>query len=300
MNLHPAIIFIYYIFLMIITLMIEDPIYILGGIIILGIYYRWAYGYRGLKNIKGYIVMGLMVGILNPLLTHRGNTILGYIFENPITLESSVYGIIKMMSLFLLLMIFFSYNKSFSPEKFLYIFSSIAQNTALMISMTLGFIPNLTIKYREIRDVQLQKGMMGQDDLRGKAKSAMVSFITLVRSALEDSLISAKSIKSRGYGIKKRVVYKKYKFKNIDIIFFVMMASIFLISISGIMKGYGKFEVYPTVSFIVFNIKYVVFFFIYVLFLILPFVMELREELLWKLSSLKNMDSDMHKKVNGR
>lgn len=229
--------------------------------------------------------MSILIIILNPLTSHVGTTQI-YIMGNfSITLEALVYGILMSVSLLIILLVFSSYNRAVSYQEMLYLFSKRFPHISMVIIMALRFVPLLSYRLSEINKIfkfNEKKTTDGKSESRIEKIKKTANILAIVVSwSLEESMLTAKSMKARGYGIKRRTNYLSYRIKRIDYIFFLFIGITVMISIFGLMQGYGRIEVYPTISFNisenVLNIYYLAF-----LFLLSPIIyLELKERLLW-------------------
>ena len=79
----------------------------------------------------------LLFAVLNPVFNHEGATILIYINDNPITLESIVYGFAA-ATMFISVIIWFScYNAVMTSDKFIYLFGRVIPALSLVLSICL-------------------------------------------------------------------------------------------------------------------------------------------------------------------
>ena len=90
-NLNPAVSFVYLLLAVILSMILLDPLLLMLGLV-------FVFGWCLIEKcaLDGSLLWitgtGLFVLLLNPLLNHRGRTVLFYLFENPVTLESFLYG----------------------------------------------------------------------------------------------------------------------------------------------------------------------------------------------------------------
>lgn len=281
--LHPGVIIIYYLILIIFAFSFNDPYYLatfLFCVSFLIILQGMDKEYKGL--IKFFIPMCLFIIILNPLVSHVGIHKI-FLFGNYfITLEAVVYGIIMSLSLLILLLLFASYNSSVSHQEMLYIFSDKFPNTSMVTIMSLRFIPLLNYRLGEVNKIfgfsHENTINMGKID---RIKNAGHMLSVVVAWSLEESMITAKSMKARGYGTAKRTNYLAFTLKKVDYILILLLASSVLICVAGLLQGNGRINIYPELQFSgpehIFNIYYLSF-----LILLLPLIyLEIKEKLLW-------------------
>jgi len=283
---HPAIYVIYYLLLVILAFLFNDPYYLISFLICISVLIAMQGINHEFKNvIQFFIPMSILIIILNPLASKVGTTQI-YIMGNYfITLEALVYGILMSLSLLIILLVFASYNRSVSYQEMLYLFSKRFPHISMIIVMALRFIPLLSYRLSEVNKIfkfnqehdQQQNGESRIE--RIKKTSQMLAVV--VSWSLEESMLTAKSMKARGYGIKERTSYLSYEFRKIDYLLILFTIITTVISLAGLAHGYGRIEIYPTLNFNasenILNLYYLSF-----LILLMPLIyLELREKLIW-------------------
>ena len=280
---HPAVYVIYYILLIIFAFIYNDPYYLLLFLSIITILITL----QGIKHelwyvLKYFIPMSVIIIVLNPLVSHMGTTkiyILGSYF---ITIEALVYGMLMSMSLLIILLLFTSYNRTVSYQEMLYLFSKKFPNISMVIIMALRFIPLLSIRLNDVNKIYNFNKKNEDDNSRiNKIKTTAHSLAVVVSWSLEESIVTANSMKARGYGIKKRTNYLYYKFRKIDYLLIILISFLSIACIIGLVQGFGRIAIYPTLTFSlpenILNIYYFLF-----LMLLLPFIyLELKESRIW-------------------
>jgi len=215
---HPAANLIYFIIGFAAIFLASGVILYISALIALVIFNIAADRARRLKsNLVFFIIIAAAMLVLNPLFDPRGLIILFYLFGNPVTLEAVISGLELALSLLCVLMLFTAFNIIISQDKFLYLFSRFARQTAFVIMLAVRFVPSLRRRTGEI--AQLSRGSE-RKSVKNKLKNGMNIILTLISWSLEDAVITAQSMRARGYGLtNKRAFYFIYKFKPRDFIF---------------------------------------------------------------------------------
>ncbi len=285
-QIHPTVYAGYYILLVLFAFLFNNPYYLVSFLICITVLVALQGINKEFKDmIKIFIPMALLIILLNPLTYKMGVTRI-YIWGNQfITLEAVVYGILMSISLLIILLLFASYNRAVSYQEMLYIFSKKFPNISMVIVMALRFIPLLSYRLNEVK--KLFRFENQNSDPKNKSKMDKIKdtahAMALVCSwSLEESLMTAKSMKARGYGITKRTSYLSYEFRKIDKIFVLIILATVTVCIFGLLFGYGRISVYPQFDFSFsenpFNIYYLSF-----LILLLPLIyLEFKERLIWQ------------------
>ncbi len=283
---HPAVYVLYYFILIIFAFLYNDPYYLVSFLICISVLIALqgiSQEFKGL--IKFFIPMSILIIILNPLTSHVGTTQI-YITGNfSITLEALIYGILMSTSLLIILLVFTSYNRAVSYQEMLYLFSKRFPHISMVIIMALRFVPLLSYRLSEVNKVfkfNQKRTRSGEGESRtDKIKKNANKLAVVVSWSMEESMLTAKSMKARGYGIKKRTSYLSYKFRKIDYLFISLILITTITSIFGLLQGYGRIEVYPTITFNI-SENFLSIYYLTFLILLIPMIyMELRERMVW-------------------
>lgn len=283
---HPAVYVLYYFILIIFAFLYNDPYYLISFLICISVLIALqgiSHEFKGL--IKFFIPMSLLIIILNPLTSHVGTTQI-YITGNfSITLEALIYGILMSTSLLIILLVFTSYNRAVSYQEMLYLFSKRFPHISMVIIMALRFVPLLSYRLSDVNKVfnfNQKRSRSGAGESRAdKIKKNANKLAVVVSWSMEESMLTAKSMKARGYGIKKRTSYLSYNFRRIDYLFLSLILITTITSILGLLQGYGRIEVYPTITFNI-SENFLSIYYLTFLILLIPMIyMELRERMVW-------------------
>lgn len=268
---HPAIYVIYYLLLIILAFLYNDPYYLISFLALISVLIMLQGITREVVQIiKFFIPMSLLIIIINPLTSHEGTTRIYIMGSYFITLEALVYGIIMSLSLLIILLVFASYNRSVSYQEMLYLFSKRFPHISMIIVMALRFIPLLSYRLTEVNKVhQFDEKNENQEEKGSKIeriKKTAKMMSVVVSWSLEESMLTAKSMKARGYGIKERTSYLSYNYRRIDYLFLLLIFATCLVCVIGLAQGYGRINIYPTLSFSIheniLNMYYLLFFFL--------------------------------------
>ncbi|MCR4435118.1 MAG: energy-coupling factor transporter transmembrane component T [Clostridiales bacterium] len=283
-SVHPAVCFTYYIFIILFAMLLFHPVYLLLSIAAQAAFLL-LHG-RGRARGKSWVffgLMGLAVLLINPLINHRGSTILFYLFDNPITLEATVYGAMLMLSLLDVLAVFACYQQVVDNHKFMYLFSSFLPKTAFLLMMCMRFVPLLLGRMKQISVVQKTRGLdMTSGPVKKRSRDGMQILHILITWSLEEALQTADSMKARGYGVTKRSCYWDYKMGREDRVLLAAILVLAAVTAAGSYLGYGTLAVYPTLGAVSFEPASLAFYGAFCLLLLIPIFVEGKEILLWR------------------
>lgn len=282
-TLHPVIYTLYYIILILFALLFNNIYYLLSFLVFILILLYLQESKNEVKTtLKYFIPMSLIIIILNPLFSYVGTTKI-FLFGNYfITLESIVYGFSMVFSLFIILLLFISFNKYIDYQKLLYLTSNQFPNISMIGIMAMHFIPLLNHRLSEVNKI-FNFNRDNSNETKVDKIGKMGSMLALVTSwSLEESMLTAKSMKARGYGVSKRTSYLKYNINTIDIILIGTILLTTAICLTGLFYGFGNIEIYPTLTKSFFSFPLNIFYLIFLILLSPLIFLELRERFIWK------------------
>lgn len=246
-QLHPLTLHIYFICVLILSMKLTHPIFLIINLIIGSIYLITNIGLKLYFRKLIYIVpMTLLIMIINPLFNHRGATPILYINDMPITIESIVSSIFVGILIISLLLWFSALGSCIDSYKFLYIFGRIMPTVSLMITMIIRFIPYFSYKLEQIKQTQLTFGYSTSDGpMKKRLLSGSKLLTILISTSLENSIDTADSMQSRGYGLKPRGHYAHYKYTVIDIMISCLSITAFVLLMIFSFSNHYVFHYYP-------------------------------------------------------
>ena len=213
---HPAVNFIFFLVALGLTMFIQQPVYLLISMISGCAYLLYLQGKKGFLRQVGYLVPILvMMAIMNPMFNHEGVTVLWYLpNDNPITLEAICFGLASAVMMGASIVWFNCCNTVFTSDKIIYLFGRVIPALSLMISMTLRFVPRFKNFLQSV--LRTQRAMHKPENTKEKLGQALAAFSATVSWAMERSIVSADSMKSRGYGLFGRTAFSIYIFEKRD------------------------------------------------------------------------------------
>ena len=281
---HPIINFVYFVFVIGCAMFFKHPVF-LGISCTSGfIYYLYLKGKKAWKTVIWLMLpVFLLSALINSLFNHEGVTLLFYFQTgNPMTLESLIYGLASGVMFVAVLNWFSCYQVIMTSDKFIYLFGKIIPAMSLILSMVLRFVPKFKNQIIKISDAQK---CIGRDVTNGnvftKAKHGMKIVSIMTTWALENSVETADSMKSRGYGLRGRTNFSIYRFDTRDKILFAVM-SILGLSVFGaaaVKKIY--FYYFPILDGNPWNWETLLIYIMYGGLCMLPMIVNIVEDIKW-------------------
>ena len=209
-----------------------------------------------ISHMKLMAVLAVLTAAINPLFNHRGRTVLAkFRSGNALTFEAVMYGLYAALILISVISWFACFNYVFDSDKLLYLFGGFSPALALVLSMTLHFVPEFTAKAREISLINKGNTAANSKGLVKKLRNKMAVFGALLTWALEGSVKKAKSMRDRGYGSRKRSRYSIFRWKPQDSIMTAAALGLTAFYIILHILGAFKFWFYPVLYGKVFSVS---------------------------------------------
>lgn len=304
---HPVVNLIFYL-LVLGTTMFQMSV----GLVFISLFSAVVY-YFMLKKTEGLkycaVVVGIIIvsAIINPLFSHKGGTLLFYLFTgNPVTLESIIYGLISAIIIGAMLLWFSTFNQVMGVERILGAIGKVLPNVSLLITMIMRFIPQYTRHQRKVSMVnkvnkrnygekinllnrektekenviearKRQKKKNGIDKIIDSIKEGSRTFSITTTWALENSIYTADSMKARGFGTGRRTNYSNYKFQKRDYLLMGWLVILWLVVVFSLEREKVYTYYYPFIQ-----VKNnVVVYLIYGLLCLTPVLINVKEEIRW-------------------
>lgn len=285
-RLHPAVLLFYFGVVLFFSMFCLHPV-------ILAISFLAEFCYSVLLNgrkalgflLKVLLPVAFAISIFNPLLNHAGATILFYLNENPVTLESIEYGGIFALAFTAVLVTFSCFHRIMTSDRLMYLFGRMSPVLSLMFSMTLRFVPRYQT---EIRKISRAQECIGMDPFHGnlfrRARNGVRILSVFITWALENAVESADSMKARGFGLKGRTSFSVYAWGKKDKVFLSAGLLVFAVMLAGMISGRFDSEYFPRVFVAGLNAETFPFYAMYSAFCLLPVAADIEEAFRWNRS----------------
>lgn len=281
---HPIVNFTYFFCVITLSMFFMNPVCLIISAAAGFIYSVMLSGGKTLKrNIVYILPLLLITALVNPLFNHEGMTIIAYFpGGNPLTLESMIYGAAAALMLAGVIFWFSCFNNIMTSDKFIYIFGKIIPSASLILTMTFRFVPKFHSHLKTV--TAAQRGMRCAEPTKFKDRifHAFTLLSAMITWALESSVTTADSMKSRGYGIGKRSSFSIYIMTRRDIYVLLTVTVLYFYIIFGAASGTVHFTYFPNISKLDLNLFNISVFAAYILLFTLPIIIEMRECLKWK------------------
>lgn len=279
---HPAVNFLYFIGAIGFGVVIQHPAYAIAGCVGAASYALLLHGRAGRKKFLYLLPVFLLLSVINPLFNTSGSRVLFTVFGRPYTWEALCYGM-AIAAVFVVMMLWFScYQVVLTSDKFTSLFGNLIPALSLLLVMVLRLIPDFLRKARQILHARqsIGKGVGEKSRISERVRHGMTALSALTDWALESSVVTADSMRARGYGTARRTSFQIYRMTAADI---TLLALILILAASVILAG-GTAAVYtPVLSVEPLSWGFAA----YCLYVFIPTILHIKEVALWRISISK-------------
>lgn len=238
------------------------------------------YGGRGEMRalLRFCLPVGLLLILFNLVFNRNGVTVLFYIGDAAVTLESILYALFTAFA-FCGAVLWFSFFCAFLDSDRVYrLFARFSKGLAVIFSLSLALVPKILEKYEEIK---LQE--RAETDKKHRFTQNILQLSALFSWVLEDSFETAVSMKARGALLKEKRQTQKQKATVADILLWILcVACVAIMFFSPPMLA----EIYPKFrqeAYLQNNISYIPLFLLY----FSPVIFKIWEVTKWKFIARK-------------
>lgn len=221
---------------------------------------------------------------VNILFNHRGVTVLAHFPSgNPLTLESLLYGAASALEVGAVIIWFCCIYKIFSSDGFMQLTAALFPSLTLVLSMTFRFVPLLVRRFGEISAAQKQLGHgFDHGSVWSRLKALARIFSILITRTLEESVETADSMKSRGYGLPGRTSHRKKTLKQRDVMMLLIALLLGAGALIGALMGFSVFRFYPKLFISPLDLKSAVQLVCFALLCLTPTIYDITEDIRWR------------------
>ena len=283
-KLHPFTLFIFFVMLISAGAFTIQPFFIalsLSGAVCFALKLS---GIQLLKKAPLLLIPIVFSSLINVLFNHRGVTVIArFPSGNALTLEALVYGLLTGCMLCGALIWFCCFGKIFTSDKLMCLTGKLFPAVTLIISMTVRFIPLFIRRFREISEAQKQLGFgYSEGRISVRLKNLARIFSILISRSLEGSVVTADSMRSRGYGLRGRSSFSMFRFSRRDLLLILLFLAAGGYVIYGEITGMNEFVCYPRFHYSETTVPSFIQLAAFGLLCYAPFIYELAEDHKWR------------------
>ena len=279
---NPIAVGIYFLAVAILPMLCMSPVILLPSLVGAVSLFMIAVKRNRLKTNLIMLVAVLIMIVINPIYSHKGDTVIFFINDTPFTLEAVLYGVAAALTVAVTVYWFRSFSEIMTEDKLMYIFGRISPKLALTLSMALRYVSLFTARIRKTVQAQKANGLYKTDSITDSMKSGARVFSVNVTWALENGVVTASSMRARGYGCGRRTSFTVFRFRGRDAAMLAVTLILLSLSVVGVAMGGADVEFYPrfTVSFGL-DAATLLTFIPYTALCFVPIFIEMEERLKW-------------------
>lgn len=227
----------------------------------------------------------VLLSLVNPLFNAYGDTVLFFWpWGRGYTLEALAYGMAAAAMVVSVLAWFSSFNEVMTSDKLLYLFGRAVPSVTLVLTMVFRLIPSYKRKIVQMNGARRCIGMaLESGPKKERARHGLVLLSALTSWALEGGIVTADSMRSRGFGCGKRTSFSLCRFEKRDKCLLALMLALGLVVVVCAAKGGAAASYTPRVEAAgPGNPYFAAGILAYAAFLSIPTAVNLLEELQWR------------------
>jgi energy-coupling factor transport system permease protein len=246
---NPIAIFVHFMLVITIAMFIQNPIILLLALFGSILYYAVTFRKISAKMLTFWGLLFLLISLINPIFSHKGETVLLFINGKAITLEALFYGINNGIMILAVMIWFLVFSEIMTSDKVMYIFGKFSPRLALLVSMSLRYIPLYRQRAGIINNAQKTMGLYKESNIVDNVKGGMRVTSSLITWSLETSVDTADSFAARGGELKHRSSFSLFKFRKNDIALIIISIVLFSAVISAQAVGVLSVDYYASGNF---------------------------------------------------
>lgn len=243
---HAGVLFLYFAGTLLLTMSCMDPVCAALSLLAGCGYAGYLKGGRALlRSARLYLPLLILPAVVNPLVNGLGLTVLFTLGGAPITLEAICYGLTAGGMLVSVMVWFSCYQQIMTSDKFLHLFGRILPVTAMMVAMTLRYIPDTIRRGKEISRAQAALRGGEPQAKTARVRHALRMITVLMSWSMENAMETADSMKARGYGGEKRTGYSHERLTQRDGWATAILLLLLAVSAVCLWRPDAQFRFYP-------------------------------------------------------
>ena len=277
---HPAVNFIYFIFVLYGMIEFEHPVFLSISFVCAFLYSVKINGYKSL--ILNIILCPLIIvfALYYSSYMHFGITVLSKnMIGNNITLESLIYGGVIGVKIAGIIMWFSCIHSIFTTDKVVYLFGRLIPKLSMYFAAFLRLVPRIKEGTKKINNAQCGIGRGGnQGNILRRIKNCTKILSIIITWIIDKLILTSSSMRSRGSALRGRRAFSIYRFDNRDRLYVIFMSLCITITMVGEMLGQTKVVYNPRI--IIYPVTYMswIFFIGYTFLCIMPFLLDVWTE----------------------
>ena len=304
---HPAVSLAFFAGAVALTVVVQSPAFLAAAFCAAFGLLLTVRGARAWRTLGALLPLFAVVALVNPLVNSQGATVLLVLpWGRPCTLEALLFGVQTAVMLVTMLLWFSSFNALMTGERLAGLLGAGAPGTSLVTVMVLRLVPRFQRQARKVSlafDGLAGVATMRQDEdetpdggmgaqkrpagWRGRVRRGARELSALASWALEGSIDTADSMRSRGYGTGQRSRLAAYRVTPAQGLGCLLEGCLLVVAVAAIACGRASVQFIPVVSRPPADGLFFAGLLSFTLFLALPALVNAAERLRWNFSLSK-------------
>lgn len=278
---NPIPVFIYFLAVTLTAMFCMNPVVLLLSLLGALSMFIARNGRRGWRFHLFILAAFVITALINPIFYHNGATVLAVVNDNPVTLEAVLYGVFAAVMLASVIYWFRSFSQIMTGDRLLYLFGSVSPKLALLLSMTLRYIPLFGAQTKKVNRAQRALGLYKDDNVVDSVRGGSRVLSVMVTWGLENGIITADSMAARGYGTGRRTYFSLYRFRKSDAALLAATLALSAVTLCAVAAGALDFSYYPRIDGIPSSPMAVAAYISYGMLALIPTITEAEERVKW-------------------
>lgn len=248
LSLHPAIALAYCCIAMVFAMAFVQPALSAIAFACVAAFGLLAFGVSSFaKRLLWQIPIVASITLLNGVFVQRGATVLWSVGDFALHAESLLFGISMGLALATVMELFSLLGEVVQGDEVVTLMGKRLPSSALLASMSLRLIPRMRRNAEERRDTL--KACTALTPSKGRFAMASEEVSVMIANAMEDSLVTADSMRARGYGSgKNRTQYERRSFALADGIVLACVIGLGMLAFVAGIAASSEFTFYPRMT----------------------------------------------------
>lgn len=281
---HPAVEFLFFAGAIGTGMFLSHPLYIGLNLLASAVFFLRIKGKKGLRTVGGLLLLWLFLTAFNGLFVQSGDTVLFRWWRGKriVTQEALCYGA-TVGAMFVSVLLWFScYNVLMTGDKFIALFGKLIPSLSLLLCMILRLVPSFEKKLTTVTGVRRCIGKAPSDGTKNEKLRHAADILSVLTSwALEGSVVTADSMKARGYGTGERTNFNIYRRDGRDRLCTAVLLGSLALLLSAAVLGGTKAVFYPRMEIAEQTLRTIPGALGYAIFLFTPSLLQLWEDITW-------------------
>ncbi len=282
-SLNPFVTLAFLLLVIIFAMLVRNPAVLVLGLAGSAASYLDVSGRRGMRLVAFAVAVIPVAAVFNAFFNPRGATVLfEYLGGRHFTFEALALGASTGTMFATALLWFGCLSNIFTSDRFSSVFGRFMPAVSLVLSLSMRLVPYYWRKGSEMSEARMAMGKMPSGGVAHRVSESAAVASSLATWALESSIETADSMRSRGYGCARPTFYQQYPMRMPDIVV-IAVAGILSVCVSvALTAGAFDIEYLPKVEPACFSPMLVWGAVAYAVLSILPVLVDAMEALLWR------------------